>query len=398
MQYEDIVYNAGILAMAVRLEKFLEDWERESGNRSNDKYARLRRFFETRGKSAKKGMHKSMENLFRRRDAIAHERANIGEDGFGKIRGGCVKADDWLANMNPPLKTRLPCMGEVMVSCSLRYDMGNAGDLVKHGVLAEFAEWWPGGELRYADPFGGRPWGWPKPTVRNRFGRLKDSGCALWRAQKGAQCAASGGLYYGSSHVVLNASGGRAFVFADDIDKLARADLKASGLRVISDEFRDQEYGGNGYSILTPGILKAGQFNLTLIDPHADFLRKELSASSEDEGQFRKIKDAIERPDNCNLWVAIFVLVDDENRKRYEERRESFFRGRGVALRCPRMPKQEGQPDGESHYDMEIMLVSSRLADNCPRIRELRERIAKFKAAAEKALGVGEGKILAWGI
>ena len=24
----------------------------------------------------------------------------------------------------------------------LPYDMGNAGDLIKHGLIAEFAEWW----------------------------------------------------------------------------------------------------------------------------------------------------------------------------------------------------------------------------------------------------------------
>ena len=420
MQYEDIVYNAGILAMAVRLEDFLEKWERESEegrksvrkakklpNYSDDKKTRLRRFFGARGKDAKKGMQQGMNALFWWRDAIVHKRANIGEASFDKIRRGCVKVDDWLANMNPPLKTRLPRMGEVMTSCSLRYDMGNAGDLVKHGVLAEFAEWWPGGELRYADPFGGRPWGWPKPTVRNRFGRLKDSGCALWRAQKGAQCAASGGLYYGSSHVVLNAAPRRAAVFADDADKLARADLKISGLDIISEKFPSSKKfpgydSGDGYSILNRKY--AGEFDLILIDPYADFLRDELALrekvrgyGSMEDGNFHKIEEAVNR--NDNLWIGVFVLMEDGRSIRlYEKLREEHFAERFLALRCPPIPKGKCAAAGESRYHMEILLVSSRLADSTPRIGKLRERIAKFKAAAEKALGMGEEKIQPWGL
>lgn len=401
MQYEDIVYNAGILAMAVRLEEFLEEWARssegqkairkaeKSGKYSNVKYDHLSRFFEARGKGAKKGVQNCMERLFRKRDEIAHKRVNIGKEGFGEIRRGCVKADDWLASVEPPLDVRLPRMGEVMISCSLRYDMGNAGDIIKHGILAEFAKW-TNGELRYADPFGGRPWGRPKPMVRDRFNRFKDSNCALWEAQKGSVCV-SGGLYYGSSHVVRNIAQERAIIFADDIDNLARDDLKSSGLRILSDEFPG--YKGNGYSILNPEILEAGRFNLILLDPHADFLRDELSVRSEEGGYFRKIKDAIEH--NSDLWISVFVLVEgDDHRVQYEDRRNRFFQGRGIALGCSRMPVQERQPDGESRYDVETLLVSSRLAENTPRINELRERISNFKAGAEKALGGKE--ILIW--
>ena len=409
MQYEDIVYNAGILAMAARLEAFLEEWEqgeegqkevakaKNLGDYRDDKYSRLDRFMKARQKGAKKGMRQGMKKLFRNRDTVAHKRANIGGPGFDEIRCECIKVDKWLAAMKPPPAARLPCMGEVMISCSLRYDMGNAGDIIKHGILAEFARWWieEGQKLRYADPFGGRPWGGSKPAVKNRLSRFKNSNCALWKAQKESQSVASGGLYYGSSHVVLNTAQERVDVFADDADKIARADLKASGLHIISDELPD--YRGNGYSILQPAILKAGQYNLILIDPHADFLRTELSHPKE-KGQFSKIKDAIEDPANCDLWVAIFVLMDNDHREEYESRRKHFFCGHGIALRCPCMPVQEDQPDGEHHYDMEILLVSSRLAvdSSCPRIAALRKKITEFKATAEKAFGVK--KIKAWGL
>ena len=396
MQYEDIVYNAGILAMAVRLEVFLDEWNsspegRKATKRSrDDKYTRLHKFVETRKESAPKGAHKRMETLFQRRDSIAHERANIGWTGFDDSRRDCAKVDGWLATLNLPPNVRLPRMSEVMVSCSLRYDMGNAGDIVKHGVLAEFARWWckNGRELRYADPFGGRPWGWPKmDIIRNRLNAFKDSGCALWKAQKESECVKSGGLYYGSSHVVVNAAkaaGGRAAVWADDFDKIARADLKVSGLAIISDKVqRCRGRPWNGYSILDPDILQEGRFDLILLDPHADFLRKELSAKP-DEGQFRKISKAI--IDNPDLWVAVFVLVEGENQEEYEKRRREYFGGRGIALRCPSISAQD-QPDGERHYDMEILLVSSRLESVSPPVSELRENIGKFKAAAEKALG-----------
>ena len=53
-------------------------------------------------------------------------------------------------------------------------------------------------------------------------------------------------------------------------------------------------------------------------------------------------------------------------------------------------------PPDESDYDMEILLVSKRLADNDSSIKTLRKNIAKFKMAAEKALG--KGKIQTWGL
>ena len=44
---------------------------------------------------------------------------------------------------------------------SLPYDMGNAGDLLKHGVLAEFVRWRceSGRPGRFIDLFGGEPEG-----------------------------------------------------------------------------------------------------------------------------------------------------------------------------------------------------------------------------------------------
>ena len=46
--------------------------------------------------------------------------------------------------------------------------MGNAGDLIKHGLLAEFTLWWlqrNKSKFTFLDPFGGRPFVCP-PNIK----------------------------------------------------------------------------------------------------------------------------------------------------------------------------------------------------------------------------------------
>ena len=426
MQYEDIVYKAGILAMAVRLEGFLvREWEKRmgknpggvtlSGDKSESecptKSVLVDEFLNAQKsmKQKEKGeIKKHMKALFTKRNALAHPPdRNIPGDEFERIREGGLKVDAGLAKLKLDSDSILPCLGDVMVSCSLRYDMGNAGDIIKHGVLAEFAEWWDG-PLCFADPFGGRPWGVAKKEVRaHRVGPLKNSGCALWRAQDVDNSKADGGLekYYGSSHVVLNIASESSTVFVSDYDKLTRKDLQAAGrirelrslpstLKLIEDEIDSYE-PRDGYSILKPECAK--NFDLILIDPYADFLRDELAAhagKSEEHGNFHKIKEAISL--NDRLWVAVFVLMKGDDQVRiYDKLRGKWFKEHFIALRCLRFQGSK-IPAGESDYDMEILLVSKRLADNDLRIKTLRKNIAKFKMAAERALG--EGKIQAWGL
>ena len=307
MQYEDIVYKAGILAMAVRLEGFLvREWEkrtgkkyRESGDKPESrhltKFALIGEFLDAQKsmeKKEKRKMKKGMQSLFDKRNVLAHPPdQNISGDAFERIRASGLKVDAGLKKLKLESDSILPYLGDVMVSCSLRYDMGNAGDIIKHGVLAEFAEWWDG-PLRFADPFGGRPWGIAKKEVRaHRVGPLRNSGCALWRAQDVDNSKADGGLekYYGSSHVVLNVARKSTTVFVSDYDKLTRNDLQAAGrirelrdlpstLKLIEDEIGTYD-PRDGYSILNPKCAK--NFDLILIDPYADFLRDELALAKE---------------------------------------------------------------------------------------------------------------------
>ena len=429
MQYEDIVYKAGILAMAVRLEEFLVgEWEKRRGvgkvkahavdgslSGCPEKRALVREFMNARKFSdvqKKREMGQSMNKLFEKRNAHAHPPdQTIPGDEFARIRECALNVDLGLEKLGVD-SAALPRLGDVMVSCSLRYDMGNAGDIIKHGVLAEFAEWWPGDKLRFADSFGGRQWGIAKKEVRERLAMLSD--CALQRAQRVNNHEARKGVgmekYYGSSHVVLNTAGSLAEVCVSDSDKLTREDLQAAGrmlelrdspaqLKVINKDDFDGYDPRDGYSILP----HADQFHLVLIDPYADFLRDELALREKirrgfehkDEGHFRKIEDAINR--NDKLWIAVFVLMQDKESDIYEKLREEHFAERFIALRCPRFPKRK-RPAGESRYNMEILLVSSCLASESLRrnVATLRRNIAAFRAAAEKALG-GK-KIQAWGL
>ncbi len=71
-----------------------------------------------------------------------------------------------------------------MKASKLPYDMGNVGDLFKHGMLAEFVEWWlkhNDNEFVFLDPFAGRPYVLPPhPEVISRMQLLPD--CALKRS------------------------------------------------------------------------------------------------------------------------------------------------------------------------------------------------------------------------
>ena len=129
---------------------------------------------------------------------------------------------------------------------TLPYDMGNAGDLVKHGVLAEFVRWQCelGIPLRFMDPFGGEPWERPVPEVARRVRALK--GTALHTAQTDIE----DGRYYGSAFVVLHAVGaaGRddVHVLSGDICQARREHLRACGLSMLDEEFHHRSAGVSG--------------------------------------------------------------------------------------------------------------------------------------------------------
>ena len=404
MQYEDIIYPAGILAMAVRLEEFLREEILSGQVAANDGLgALIGKFKVVYGKNPKEKKSMSdavtlMTSLNDWRKDCAHPFGRkITGDTLKKARKTCKQLD---ALMEKKFGGKSPELGKIMMSCSLRYDMGNAGDIIKHGVLAEFVQWWLQDRktFRYADPFGGRPWGMAKSQAAARVESMHKQGFALGFAQRAEeQLASKHGIttYYGSSHVVMNICGKRATVFADDVDKLAREDLRESGVQIISASREFPNYSpDNGYAILD--YAAKASLDMVLVDPYKEFMGGEFSrqgrvSGSPMEARFANIVKATEKPENKNLWVAVFVLDWEDVEDEYRKFRKDVLGNCAVGLRCDRLGKHK-RLDGEKSYDMEIVLVSNQLRQTSPddRTRELLQRLLKLEDGVEGAIRISD--------
>ena len=401
MQYEDIIYSAGILAMTVRLEEFLRKLLGRKVGVNDGLGALIGKFKEVYSHPNQRDVMSEAVHLM---TALNGWRKDCAHPLGRKITAVTLKkARKICRQLDAVMKTEefgghSPELGKVMVSCSLRYDMGNAGDIVKHGMLAEFARWWTQGgqKLRYADPFGGRPWGMAKPQAAARVESMHKQGFALGLAQRaGQQLASEHGIttYYGSSHVVKNICGKRAVVYADDADKLAREDLRESGVRIISDSSGFPGYSpDNGYAILD--YVAEAKLDLVLIDPYKEFMGDEFSkkgraSGSPMEARFANIIKATEKPGNENLWVAVFVLNWEEVEDEYRKFREGELGECAVGLRCNRLGKHK-RLDGEKSYDMETVLVSNQLRPKTTdeRTRKLLRRIRQLEHGVGKAIRI----------
>ncbi len=261
----------------------------------------------------------------------------------------------------------------------LPYDMGNAGDLLKHGVLAEFIQWRCESHtsLRFIDLFGGLPWESPVADVAKRVRALPD--CALRRAQSGID----DNRYYGSALVVRHvaeASGiERIRVLTSDLDPDHRAGLQAAGLAMIEEDFRGCAGQYDGYAALKEIARHADDGDLVLIDPFADFLP-------------RSARTVV--PQVAELAVRAAVLVfalnlNPRNRvgQQFDALLERHLPG-ALRLTCP--PLAGWDVKGESKHHAEVVLAAPALLPS-DRSRDpssaatLRTRLA---ALAERVAGV----------
>jgi hypothetical protein len=246
-----------------------------------------------------------------------------------------------------------------MGDTSLPYDTGNAGDLVKHGLLAEFTQWWcehEGQRLRFLDPFGGRPYvSPPNAEVTRRVEALPR--CALRDAQPDP-----GTRYYGSSYVVINAARVAkcvAEVSISDSDPEARRAFSGTEVRVLaSPGFCPSD----GFSILNAEV--AG--DLLLLDPFANFLPRQAS-------------DVIPRIAKVSERIAcvLFVLNLDPNNSvgRSWRTLRSTHLSEAWSLHCPRLPNRGVV--GESKYEVEVLLAWRRLTEH-PAGNELAARLRSY--------------------
>lgn len=254
----------------------------------------------------------------------------------------------------------------------LKYMMGNPGDIIKHGLLAEFVAWW--GEtydnhiLRMADPFGGCPRGVLEEPVKNRLEILSETVLAEAQINGG-----KGSKYLGSGHLIQQVAKDRCVeicVQVSDKDEGARRDLKASGLAMIEPRLPDDD----GYGILDAEYSQ--KYDFILLDPYGKFLLEECKNNNK---RFDHIRNEVNK--NSDLFIAVFVLDMNTNNsvgRNFAKYKESNLSGWAFSIRCPKME--------ESKYDWEIMLISTQIKE-C-KCKQLFERLQRFVVQAEHALNI----------
>lgn len=398
MQIEDFIYDAAVLRMGVCLERFLKRQLNvaQSNNRRNMK-GMIEAYYNCTGRDRKTRCW--MRLIREARNKVAHAsdeeiRARLTFEQFQEIRQTGLNLDQRLKNATG----HDTGMSEIMISSSLPYDMGNAGDLLKHGALATFVDWFlECGEKRihYADPFAGRPWGYIlKKETRRRMEGFSSSLPIIKNAQphwrtNSHQPHWRKDRYYGSSHVVWNIAKAKnkgAEVFASDKDKLARSDLEASGIRQIEDHCPK-----NGFGILDKKHDER-RFDLILLDPFADFLLNEFGHRRETStAHFESISESVGR--NPGLCVMLFVLVMEDTNifRQYDQERNKYSR-RSFRLHCPKMERRTGV-DGEAGYDMEVLLISNIFAERSDSVIELKRRLDKLRRVLDDVLSNQARKI-----
>ena len=148
--------------------------------------------------------------------------------------------------------------------------MGNAGDLPKHGVLAEYVGWRRelGSAVRLIDLFGGEPGGEVEDEVKNRVLALPE-GSAL----RCAQTEIDRSWYLGSGLVARNA--GARQVLTNDRDPRRRERLQEAGLGLVAEVVPNcpgEAHGWDSYRMLDDVVHELRLDDLLFVDPFSSFL------------------------------------------------------------------------------------------------------------------------------
>ncbi|MDE0412680.1 MAG: hypothetical protein OXI37_10785 [Gammaproteobacteria bacterium] len=268
---------------------------------------------------------------------------------------------------------------------SLPYCMGNAGDLLKHGVLAEYICWRneSGSKVRFLDLFGGEPVqnASPDEVVRRVQGL---TGSALHDAQP----EIAEGRYLGSGmlvhHFARSLRNSRIQVFTADSDTERRKKLMANGLQVLDElpSFSDTcsstgEY--DAYTFFKGYASQSEEQDLVLIDPFAGFL------SSKSHTVIPQIEIAAKRAS-----VLLFALNRDpfdSVGRQFDDLLETHLKG-AVIMTCP--PLRDSCIDGESEYYAEIVLAAHALNKDSYARDALLTRLDFFSKQLGGVLGLSD--------
>ena len=271
-------------------------------------------------------------------------------------------------------------------STTLCYTMGNAGDLLKHGVLAEFIRWRCGLDkpVRFLDLFGGEPFGDEiPPEIGKRIHAL--SGSAL----REAQLEIGEHRYYGSGKVAqkvaesMGCSDVRVFTGDRDFERCER--LRASDLRMLDEVIPNcgiDNGSYDAYAVFPKIIHKAHEEDLVLIDDFGCFLPDKAETTI----------PQMEAMANSATVLLFALNLDPRNKvgKCFEKLLAKHLRG-AWRMTCPKLPPTRGVR-GESKYSAEVLLASRFLLQhgNCPDVTELRDRLERYATNLALVLGLSD--------
>ena len=272
---------------------------------------------------------------------------------------------------------------------SLPYDMGNSGDLLKHGVLAEFVRWQceSGGSFRFMDPFGGEPWSEPVPEVVRRVLALPKD-CAL----RVAQSEIERGRYYGSGLVARRTAEacGHAGVrvLVSDRDSGRRERLRACGLSTLNEDFPDCGDGADdydGYAAFGKIARSARDGDLALIDPFSEFLPDKALAV------VPRMAEMAGRA--ALLLFALNLNPDNRVGRRFDKLLAKHLPG-AWRMTCP--PLHRTGVKGESKYHAEVILAAREFQDHADGrdVATLRSRLDEFTRHLAAALELLKPRIV----
>ena len=271
----------------------------------------------------------------------------------------------------------------------LPYDMGNAGDLLKHGVLAEtlrhrliFRRNQP---IRFLDLFGGEPSssGISEETVE-RVGKLSE--CALQDGQPDIRA----GKYYGSGMLARNLGdsvGSHVSVFASDCKEERRQRLRGAGLQPLEEAFPQlgppDNYDAYGALEVIGGETTSN--DLILVDPFDDFLEADVDGGNPAE----RVLPTLGQIANDST-VLLFALNEDpfgREGRRFDELLQNHLND-AVVMSCP--PIRESRISGESNYYADVVLAGPELVGDPSEADYLRCRLKLLARGLADALGLSE--------
>ena len=267
---------------------------------------------------------------------------------------------------------------------TLPYDVGNAGDLLKHGVLAEFVRWRceSGGSCRFIDLFGGEPEGPAVAEVARRVRALPNG------AVRAAQTAIGEGRYCGSGLVALRAggmAGGGVRVLTADRDPERCKRLRAAGLSMLDEEFprcgaRAGRYDAwTAFDEVAPAL---HDDDLVLLDPFEEFVRDRAPAVAP------RMADAVGR----GAVLSFALNLDPRNCKgrRFDALLERYLPG-AWRMTCPPLSRGTGVR-GEATFHADVVLAARPLPGG-PDAHRLRTRLEVFTKGLARVLDLPPGSL-----